>query len=54
MIVCYLIGRIVGAIVQQVVDTHIADFKSRYPIPSDELPDADDSVADATANGVQI
>ncbi len=37
MMICYIIGRVVGAIAQQTIDAHVAAYKNRFPIPSDTL-----------------
>ncbi|MFA9478668.1 hypothetical protein ACERK3_10205 [Phycisphaerales bacterium AB-hyl4] len=50
MIACWIIGRIVGAIAQRVVDEHIERYKQEHPIPGDEVEDAMAGVAE-TSNG---
>ncbi|MEM8739363.1 MAG: hypothetical protein AAGG38_12950 [Planctomycetota bacterium] len=34
MIVCYVIGRIIGGVAQHIVEQHIEEHKQQRPIPS--------------------
>lgn len=37
MLVCYVIGRILGGIAQQVIEQEIVAYRKAHPIPSDEI-----------------
>lgn len=39
MIVCWFIGRAVGAVAQWAITDHVNSYKRRHPIPDDTLPD---------------
>ncbi len=39
MIVCWVIGRSVGAIAQWAILDHVNRYKQQHPIPDDSLPD---------------
>lgn len=36
MVLCYVVGLAVGALIQRTVDAHVADFKLRHPLPQEE------------------
>lgn len=40
MVVCWIVGRVVGAVAQRVVDEHIESYKREHPIPGDEAEGA--------------
>ena len=49
MLVCWVIGRIAGAITQQTVDEHLEIYKETHPVPNDRASmdsDTPDGVAD--------
>ena len=46
MCVCYLVGRVVGALIQHLLDHQVAAFAAANPLP--DMRD-DDAGADATA-----
>ncbi len=35
MILCWIVGRPIGALTQRSVEAHIAEYKQRHPIPGD-------------------
>lgn len=45
LVSCWIVGWIVGAIAQQTIQAHLADYRSRHPIPSDAVE------ASSTAEG---
>ena len=40
MIVCWFIGRAVGAVAQWAIMDHINRYKQQHPIPDDTVPDS--------------
>lgn len=51
MVVCYPIGRIVGALATRSVDDHIRDYKERNPMPGELNSDNQDQPAGVTSPG---
>ena len=39
MLVCWVIGRVVGAVAQWAIFDHINRYKQQHPIPKDPVPD---------------
>jgi hypothetical protein len=39
LIVCWFIGRAVGAVAQWAILEHVNRYKQQHPIPDDSLPD---------------
>ncbi len=39
MIVCWFIGRLVGAVAQWAILDHIKQYKEQHPIPEEPVPD---------------
>lgn len=52
MILCWLIGRVIGAVAEQVVDRHIERYKQEHPVPEAErAPAAASETEPDTATG---
>ncbi len=52
MLICYLIGRGVGAVAQWTVDDHIARYQKQHPIP-DESSEEDASQESASRSSTR-
>lgn len=51
MVVCYVVGLIVGGVAQHVIDRHVDHYKNDHPIPD---PYADEPPAQQGGGGVSV
>lgn len=55
MVLCYVVGLAIGALIQRTIETHIEQFKQRHPIPEEQAESsASPDDAPATSSGPQI